>query len=239
MSLFFNQKITKSNYINIIFSFIPISFIAGNMIININIALLLFFSLFFYGRNVFKIKYYLLDKLIILFFFLILFTGFFNDIEFYLTDAWPNTRTYGVHTILKSIFFIRYLILYLTIRFLVENEIINFRNFFISCTFCSIFVCFDLYYQLFFGQDIFGHKVISSRLSGPFGNELIAGGYIQRFSIFSFFLIPIFFKTNFKKLIKFLIPILFIIFFTGIILSGNRMPLILFLFSIVSDLRIP
>jgi len=232
MSLFFNQKITKSNYINIIFSFIPISFIAGNMIININIALLLFSVIFLYGKTVFKIKYYFLDKLIILFFSLVLFTGFFNDIYFYITDAWPNSRTFGIHTSLKSIFYLRFLILYLVIRFLIENQILDLKNFFISCSFCSIFVCLDLYYQLNFGQDIFGYKTVGGRVSGPFGDELVAGGYIQRFSIFSFFLIPIFFKTNIKKILKFLIPILFILFFSGIIISVNRMPLVLFLFLI-------
>ena len=232
MSLFFNQKITKSNYINIIFSLIPISFIAGNMLININIALLLLSVIFLYGKNVFKIKYYFLDKLIILFFSLILFTGFFNDIYFYITDAWPKTRTLGIHTILKSIFYLRFLILYLIIRFVIENQILNLKNFFISCAFCSIFVCLDLYYQLNFGQDIFGYKAAGGKLSGPFGNELIAGGYIQRFGIFSFFIIPIFFKANIKKILKFLIPVLFIIFFSAITISGNRMPLVLFIFSI-------
>ena len=228
MPLFFNQKINKSNYINIVFSLIPISFIAGNMIININIALLLLSVLFFYGKDVFKIKYFFLDKLIISFFFLVLFTGFFNDIYFYITDAWPK----GINTILKSFFYLRFLILYLIIRFLIENQILDLKNFFISCTFCSVFVCLDIYYQLNFGQDIFGYKAVGARYSGPFGDELIAGGYIQRFSIFSFFLIPIFFKMNNKKILKFLIPILFIFFFSAIIISGNRMPLILFVFSI-------
>ncbi len=233
MSSFFNQKINSSNYINIIFSLIPISFIAGNTVINVNIALLLVSVIFFYGKKFFNIKYYFLDKLIILFFSLVLFTGFFNDIYFYITDAWPNTRTLGIHTILKSILYLRFLILYLVIRFLIEKQILNLKNFFISCSFCSIFVCLDLYYQLSFGQDIFGYKIVGGRVSGPFGDELIAGGYIQRFSIFSFFLIPIFFKKSIKKLLKFLIPLLFILFFSGIIISVNRMPLILFLFSIL------
>ena len=233
MSSFFNQKINSSNYINIIFSLIPISFIAGNTVINVNIALLLVSVIFFYGKKFFNIKYYFLDKLIILFFSLVLFTGFFNDIYFYITDAWPNTRTLGIHTILKSILYLRFLILYLVIRFLIEKQILNLKNFFISCSFCSIFVCLDLYYQLSFGQDIFGYKIVGGRVSGPFGDELVAGGYIQRFSIFSFFLIPIFFKTNIKKILKFLIPVLFILFFSGIIISVNRMPLILFLFSIL------
>ena len=70
------------------------------------------------------------------------------------------------------------------------------------------------------------------KLSGPFGDELIAGGYIQRFCIFSFFLLPFFYPEISKKYSKYFVPILFIIFFLGIILSGNRMPLLLFLFTI-------
>tara|TARA_B100001248_G_C27391178_1_gene462429 strand:- start:910 stop:1860 length:951 start_codon:yes stop_codon:yes gene_type:complete len=106
---------------------------------------------------------------------------------------------------------------------------------FISCTFASIFVCFDIFYQFTFGQDIFGYKIIPElrKLSGPFGNELIAGGYIQRFCVFSFFLLPIYLSKKHQFKIKFLIPILFLIFFIAIILSGNRMPLLLFLLSII------
>jgi len=44
--------------------------------------------------------------------------------------------------------------------------------------------------------------------------------------------LPLFFANKSKQLSKYLIPILFVIFFTAIILSGNRMPLLLFVFSI-------
>ena len=70
------------------------------------------------------------------------------------------------------------------------------------------------------------------KLGGPFGDELIAGGFVQRFYIFSFFVLPIYYMNNTKQYIKYIIPVLFLIFFVGIILSGNRMPLILFLLSI-------
>ena len=96
----------------------------------------------------------------------------------------------------------------------------------------SIFVSFDVIYQFFNGTDIFGYEGIKNNLGGPFGDELIAGGYIQRFSIFSFFLIPLFYSNQFGKYLKIIIPILFIIFFVSIVLSGNRMPLILFLFTV-------
>jgi len=108
------------------------------------------------------------------------------------------------------------------------------KLFFITCSVSSLFVCFDIFYQYKFGQDIFGFKTLGSgrKLGGPFGDELIAGGFIQRFSLFSFFVLPMFFTNKSKFLSKYLIPILFIIFLAGLIFSGNRMPLILFVFSI-------
>ena len=51
------------------------------------------------------------------------------------------------------------------------------------------------------------------KLGGPFGDELIAGSFLQRFTIFSFFIFPLFFKKNFQKYSTFFIPLLFIVFF--------------------------
>ena len=205
------------------------SFVAGNMIININLILLILSTLIFYGKEVFKIKYFFLDKLFFAFFFLVLLTGIINDYYFYsISLAWKGYFT----TIIKSIFFLKYLLLYIVLRYLIETNNLNFKYFFISCTLASIFVSFDIIYQFFNGTDIFGYEGIKNKLGGPFGDELIAGGYIQRFSIFSFFLIPLFYSDQLGKYLKLIIPILFIIFFVSIVLSGNRMPLILFLFTV-------
>ena len=124
--------------------------------------------------------------------------------------------------------------MYVALRFLVEKNIIDLKLFFITCSLSSLFVCFDIFYQYKFGEDLFGFKTLGSgrKLGGPFGDELIAGGFIQRFSLFSFFVLPLYYLEKSKSLSKYLIPILFIIFLTGIILSGNRMPLLLFVFSI-------
>ncbi len=224
------KYLTKTNYLNLIFSTIPISFIAGNTIVNINIVLLILSTFFFYGKIFTKIKYHLLDKIIILFFLMVLFTGFFNNI--YINYTAPEGFPKSFNIIYKSLSYLRFFALYLVIRFLIEKEILNFKIFFISCSVFSIFVSFDLFYQLTFGKDIFGYQNIGRKLSGPFGDELIAGSYLQRFSLFSFFLLPVFFKIKTEKIFKYIIPILFIIFFSAIIISGNRMPLVLFLFAI-------
>jgi len=224
-----SKYLTKTNYLNLIFSAIPISFILGNTAINSNILLLIFSTIFLYGANSIKIKYYLLDRLMILFFLLTLLTSFINNIDLYYNNE-IFAKDFTI--IIKSLSYLRYLALYLIIRFLIERKILNFKYFFISCFLFSIFVSFDIFYQLTFGKDIFGFEVSGRKLSGPFDDELIAGSYLQRFSLFSFFLFPIFFNIETKKFIKFLIPLLFIVFFSAIIISGNRMPLILFILGI-------
>ena len=221
--------LSKNNYLSILLALTPISYIAGNLIINSITALLILSAIFFYNKKLFKIKFFLLDKIIILFFIIVLISGIVSAVGWYLDDSWKSP----FNTILRSTLFFRYFLLYIILRFLIENEIINLKFFFITCALSSLFVSFDIFYQYKFGQDIFGFETVWERkLSGPFGDELIAGGFLQRFSLFSFFVLPLFFVHKSKQLSKYLIPVLFVIFFTAIILSGNRMPLLLFVFSI-------
>ena len=230
MSTSLTKYLTRTNYLNLLFCTIPISFIAGNTAINANIVLLIISTFLFFGSNPIKVKYYLLDKVIILFFLMTLFTSFFNNLYLYYEDVKTFPKDFTI--ILKSLSYLRYFALYLVIRFLIEKEILNFKYFFISCFLFSFFVSLDIFYQLTFGKDIFGFEATGRKLSGPFDDELIAGSYLQRFSLFSFFLFPIFFKTETKKIIKFLIPLLFLCFISAIIISGNRMPLVLYILGL-------
>ena len=222
---------TKEIYFTTLLALIPASFIAGNLIINLNIIILIISTLFFFRLDQFKIKFYLLDKLLFLYFFLLIVTGILNDIYFFLNNiSWWKGQ---YQTSIKSILFLRYLLLYLSLRFLIEKKIINLKYFFISSCLFALFVCFDIYYQFIYGYDFFGFEAGPGRkLAGPFGDEAISGGFIQRFSIFSFFIAPIFFSKESKSFIKIIIPVLFIIFFVGVVLSGNRMPAILFIFLV-------
>ena len=231
MNLFSSLSRYRENYFSILLALLPFSYIAGNMIININIILIILSTILIFRKNLFKLKFFLIDKLILSFFTLIIISGIINDYYFY-TEKLEWLGYFS--TTLKSILFLKYLFLYLCLRFLFENDFLNLKLFFIGCLISSLFVCFDLFYQLYFGKDIFGFPKpgVGRKLGGPFGDELIAGSFIQRFSIFSFFLIPIFYKKELNKYLKYVISFLFLIFFIGITISGNRMPLILFLFTI-------
>ena len=77
-----------------------------------------------------------------------------------------------------------------------------------------------------------GSKSLGHYNSGFFGDELIAGSYIKNFGFFSLLFIIYYFKDkNSLRFILFLLATC--ILGAGIILSGNRMPLILFLFGLL------
>lgn len=226
------MQLTTSKYlnfkylINLLLSFLPLSFIAGNLIINLNVILIILLSLFFYGKKIFSLKFSFLDKLLILFFLFSLMTGIINTFNiFQLNDFNQNFNIFN-----KSIAFFRYLLFYFVIKFLIKEEIFNFKLFFISASICSIFVCLDLMLQLFSGKDIFGNLKTPRKLSGPFGDELIAGSYLQRFSIFIFFLIPSQTGIKNKNILIIILLLFFSLIFFSLIIAGNRMPLVLFIF---------
>ena len=56
--MFLNELISnfKINITNLLFSLIPVSFIAGNLILNLNIVLLIIFALIFYKSNIFFLQ---------------------------------------------------------------------------------------------------------------------------------------------------------------------------------------
>ena len=73
------SKLPNINFriiINLLLSFLPISFIAGNLVINLNIILIIISSLIFWKKDFFKIKIHLIDKFLFLLFFFFYFFKF-------------------------------------------------------------------------------------------------------------------------------------------------------------------
>tara|TARA_E500000331_G_C17201068_1_gene689330 strand:+ start:29 stop:1387 length:1359 start_codon:yes stop_codon:yes gene_type:complete len=225
-------SLTKINYktflINFLFSFIPISFVAGNLILNLNILLFIIFTIIFYGKDIFAQNLNRLDKIILIFFAYTIFIGILNN--FYLQSDLME----GDYTItIKTVLYLRFLIFYFIIKTLINKNLINFKSFFIICFICTYFISLDLIYQLNFGKDIFGYvSTDPRRLAGPFGTEFIAGSYLQRFSLFALFLFPIFFNNKDKIYLYILLLLTFILIISGLIIAGNRVPLILFVILI-------
>jgi len=213
--------------VNALFCLFPFTSIIGNLFINLNIVFLFLTTFFFYANELKNFKLNLFDKILTFFFIYIFLTLIINYFEHSLND-----KDLSFEIIKKSFLYLRYYFLYIALRILVHHDILKLKWFYISASFFAILVCLDIFFQFFFLKDMLGNpQVTARRLSGFFGDELIAGGYIQRFSLFAIFL-PIVFNVK-KKIIKyFIIFFVIFIFIFGIILSGNKMPLILFLFSL-------
>jgi O-antigen ligase len=225
------SKLSNFNFrviINLLLSILPLSFIAGNLIINLNITLIIIVSLIFWGREFFKIDILLIDKLIIFLFFFSTLTSLINFNNFFSSDPYLAKEN-----LIKSFTFIRYLFFYFSIRLIIEKDYFDIKTFFIFSGICVIFVSLDLILQFYSGKDIFGFPKAHHKLSGPFGDELIAGSYLQRFCLFLFFLIP-FYKNLFsKRNLILILLLLFILIFFSVVIAGNRMSVILLMMLFV------
>jgi len=225
MMMLKNENVVK-NILNLLLALIPISFIAGNLFINLNIIVLILFAFFNFKSQIFKYKFSVIDKLILFFFFYILINGILNN---YLNFNYPHVENLVLK---KTILFIRFLFLYFVIKFSVKENLINYKTFFASAAVCAVFVSLDVIVQYSFGKDIFGFEGSTRRMGGPFGDEYIAGAYIQKFFIFALFFLIFFLKIKNQINFNLFIFILISVISLGIIFAGNRMPFLIFILTV-------
>ena len=247
------EKINNNPYlfINLIFAFFPISFILGSLFVNVNLLLFCCLGIYYLKSKVFTTKFDFSIKIIFLFFLIILFSTCISFAKvlyfegFGSINAIPYCFSTNCHSPLiklaKSILFLRFFLFLIIVYLLNKCSILNFRYFFITAAFSSILISLDIIYQYIFGFDIIGLKNNGFYNSGLFGDEYIAGGFIQRFSFFAiFFAILVCKNKNYTRFIS--TAIVTCILSAGILFAGNRMPLILFIFGLclvfLSNLKI-
>ena len=219
------KKINETNYkiLNILFFIFPVSFLIGNAVLNLTII-----SICFIGIISFYNKIYLLDKKITF-----IATSFF--ISVILFTYLENVKDLQNDQFLKSLKYLRYLPFFLITSIFINIGKFNFKYFLISVSITVLLLSFDIIFQFFFGVNIFGFKAYEYsqyHLSGFLKEELIAGGYIQRFCFFILLFYPILFTKKIKIKHSYIFIFLSVIFFTSILFSGNRMPLLMFLLTL-------
>ena len=190
-----SEKIIKY----LIFS-LPLTFVIGTAFVNIiSIVLALIFLVLIFMKKInFKKKYYYI-------FFFILFLFLLNS--YFSID--PSLSLIKIIGILK-LFFVTCIISHYSKKRDFVNKFSKYLFFLV------IFISFDLLIQYFFGQDIFGFKYNEAhglRLSGPFGDEFVAGSFIAKIAFLS--LIYIYSKNNTLTLFATLILINLITFLTN------------------------
>ena len=104
--MFSQNPISKNLILNILICFIPITYIAGNLVLNLNI--LLFLMVFFgsFHLNIFRFKLNKVDKLILIFFLYVFLNGVINNYFNFNHENEKNVILY------KTLAYMRFLILY-------------------------------------------------------------------------------------------------------------------------------
>jgi len=221
--MFKNIKIYKlypSQIIRILFNIFPLIMLMPSGYITFYIAFFIIYSYTFIFIKKIIIKIFFIDYLIFIFFILSIISTIINQ---------NNPIDYII--LLKSIADIRFALLFLLIRNLFYYKIIKANILLIFSLVCAIFLSLDIFLQFFYGKDILGYPEINSRYSGVFGEEAIAGGYIQKFSMLA--ILACFF-LKFSKLINKKLFVVFVstILAIGILLTLDRIPFIIYFSSL-------
>ncbi len=222
-------KINIILFTNLIFAFFPISFIFGNFVTNVNLILFCCLGIFHIRSKIHVLKFSFALKTIFLFFLIIFFStvlSYINYLYFQKLEQDNLTR------LIKSVLFFRFFLLLIITHFLIELKILDIKYFFIFSSVAALLISLDVTFQYSFNYNIFGFESYVHHNTSFFLDERIAGGFIQNFSFFSILYFGYKLKDarNFSKI--FLITIVVTISGVGILLSGNRMPLVLFLFGL-------
>ena len=221
-----NNSILK--ILQILFYTFPLSFVLGNLAINLMVFLIIVVGLINYNKDLIKIQNNYIFFIIISFFIIILFSSYYN---YFFVEANQDA--------IKSVLYLRYLFFLLIIRALVIHNHVKINYFLNVCLLLSFSISLDILIQSLIGKNILGNDIIEfaggiKYHTGIFGSELIAGGFIFMFSTIGIFATFNIFKRK-KKITNILIFFVLILFFLiAIVLSGNRMPLLMFIFFLIS-----
>ncbi len=197
--------------LNSIFALFPISFILGNLIINLHLVLIVIVGCIYLNKK--KVK--LSEKFPILIFFIfcviLIISSFYNQAN-----------------IEKSFLFLRVIIFYYIGVILLKEKEFNFEIVFTIFSIIVIIISFDLIFQYFTGYNIIGLESQVIGASSFFYDESVAGSFLQSFGFFSIYKIFIKFekKTTKNEIIK---SLLISIISIGIFVSSQRMPMIIWI----------
>ncbi len=199
--------------------FLPLSLIAGSLVVNLNILVFLTFGLAYLAINKIKISFNISNILLFLFFVFVIFSSYLN------------LEVIGLNNFIKSFLLLKFFFLYLIVEILIKEEKINFKFFFYICLVLITLLSLDLLLQFFYGKNILGYEPWEGRITGIFEHEAIAGAYLQKIFIFSLAGVAIIF--NQKNSTNFLLStLLLIIIILGSYVASNRISFLILLVTI-------
>ena len=213
-------KFEKYFCIKFLFNIFPLIILLSSGYITAYIALFIIYGYKFLLDNKIKIKIFLFDYLIFIFFI------------FSIISTIINYGNSDYIILAKSVSNIRFAFLFLLIRNLFHQKIIKIKTLLILSTLCTAFVSLDIFLQFIYGKNILGYPEIDGRYGGVFGKEAIAGSYIQKLSMLA--ILPFFYLKLKKKINNnILIILITIILGAGILITLDRMPFFIYIFSLI------
>jgi O-antigen ligase len=213
------EKPSLAQITNLLFFLFPISFILGSLIVTLNLYLFLILGFFYIKKSNYKLNFDYINNILIFFFLLIIISSLIN------------LQSIKFDYFIRSILLLRFVFLYMLMETLLVNKDINFKKFFVVSLVCTSFVSLDIIFQYIFGYNFFGQTEVGGKLTGVFGDEAVAGGYIQKFSLISIFGALIFF--NEKKYKKFTLCFIILLHLMGVFFANNKISFITLFFSLI------
>jgi len=213
MNVIKNIKVIK-----LLFYIFPFMMFMTSGYITVYVTILTILSLIFFYNNNIKIKILFIDYLLFAFFLISIISSFIN------------IELLGNFLVFKSILDLRFVLFFLIIRNIVNYKFVSIKKISIVTLICVLFLSFDVIFQNIHGRDIFGYETFDNRFNGLFKDEAIAGSYLQKFFQISFLILLL---SNINNIYKYFFITLFINFVgIGILLSLDRMPFLMYLFSL-------
>jgi O-antigen ligase len=224
------KNINRFTVLNFLFCLFPVIIAFGNLFTNLHFVIIILLGSFIFKKQLLIVEKNYFNIFFYLFFFIIIIFSFINYFDFnsfYFIDNESKSKFF------KSLFFLRYLLIFIILQKLIECNEFKIKYFYFIAASITLFLIIDIIFQAIFGFDIFGLKTDISyrRLSGFFGEEYIAGGFLQRFSLYLIFLFPFLSFKNKSKYTKIFFIITSLLVFSVIVLTNNRMPIFLFILS--------
>ena len=201
----------KDNFIIILFATIPIAAIFGNFFLNL--YLLCIFLLFIF--NIFKTKNFtwFKDKIFIILLIFYLYICANSLINYYI---YPE---FGFDGIIRSLLFLKFLILFPAIPLLIEKKEIL-EKIFKFWLFLIFIIIIDIFFEKYNGSNLLGFKSLDeTRITSFFYDENIVGAFLFSFG----FITTIFFLQN--EIIKrniIILNILLVLILLSILITGER-----------------
>ena len=216
----FQKKNTLLFFLQISLYIFPISLIVVSLLVNINIIIFILLGLSYLLLNKLKIFFNHINLSLLLFFITLIFSSFLNIEEI------------GLNNFIKSIFLLKFFLLFILIESLIYHQKIKLNYFFNICLILIIFLSIDLSIQFFFGKNIFGYEPWEGRITGIFEHEAVAGSFLQKIFLFSLIGCLMLFFNKGKKEKNFLSLILIIVIF-GSFVASNRISFLMVLTTVI------